>query len=212
MLLHSRPGSAAIGADDESDSRRHCQRGAAILVWDSRVVDIYHNSPSNDARFVLGSSGSYPLVCFGVNPSTATPKEPDPTLRIVSNLVRLPFDSFLMFNLYPQRSTKPRGMHRTVDPHLMRENERFIAQYVEGRSLKIYAAWGASIAIRPYLPAALSAIASLPELQQCEWMSRRTTNSGHPHHPLGVSKGEQFAKVDIAAYISRFPGAPNTVP
>jgi hypothetical protein len=110
------------------------------VVWDSRAVDIYHNTPSDDSRFVLGSSGSYPLVCFGVNPSTATPQEPDPTLRIVSNLVKLPFDSFLMFNLYPQRSTKPRGMHRTVDPQLIRENERFIAQYVDGRALKIYAA------------------------------------------------------------------------
>lgn len=182
------------------------------MVWDSRAVDIYHNTPSDDARFVLGSSGAYPLVCFGVNPSTATPQAPDPTLRIVSNLVKLPFDSFLMFNLYPQRSTKPRGMHRTVDPQLIHENERFIAQYVDGRSLKIYAAWGASIAVRPYLPAALSAIARLPELRQCEWMSRRITDSGHPHHPLGVSKREPFAKVDIAAYISRFSGGPNTRP
>ena len=86
------------------------------MVWDRGRMTIYEVAPNNHARFALGSVGSFPLVCIGVNPSTAEPAMPDQTLRIVANLVHPPFDSFLMFNLYPQRSTRPKGMHDAADP------------------------------------------------------------------------------------------------
>lgn len=41
---------------------------------------IYKNNDDNSVRFILGEDGKSPLVCFGVNPSTATPEKLDRTL------------------------------------------------------------------------------------------------------------------------------------
>jgi hypothetical protein len=166
-----------------------------------RVVgDIYENSVSNDARFVIGTVGNNPLVCFGVNPSTATPALLDSTMRIVSNLVRPPFDSYLMFNLYPQRAKNPDAMHPIYDADLKAENEWHIAKRIAGRPLVIYAAWGDLINKREYLPDMLLDILKIPELRDCSWVTRKRTASGNPHHPLRVSRSEPFAPLDISAY------------
>lgn len=34
---------------------------------------IYKNTSDNKSRFVLGTKGDKPLICFGINPSTAEP-------------------------------------------------------------------------------------------------------------------------------------------
>jgi len=164
------------------------------------VLDIYENTVSNDARFVIGTVGNNPLVCFGVNPSTATPALLDSTLRIVSNLVRPPFDSYLMFNLYPQRAKNPDAMHSIYDPELKAKNERHIAQRIAGRPLMIYAAWGNLINKREYLADLLRDILKIPELHDCSWVTRKRTATGNPRHPLRVSKSEPFTPLDISAY------------
>ena len=45
-----------------------------IIEW------IYINTDDNKYRFVLGTKGEHPLICLGVNPSTATPQKLDTTL------------------------------------------------------------------------------------------------------------------------------------
>ena len=35
---------------------------------------IYKNNTDNTCRYVLGILGDNPLICFGINPSTAEPK------------------------------------------------------------------------------------------------------------------------------------------
>ncbi|WP_179561224.1 DUF1643 domain-containing protein [Microbacterium sp. AK009] len=85
---------------------------------------IYEHSADDSARFVLGTVGTNPLVCVGVNPSTARPNELDQTLRRVRGYAqRNRNDSWVMLNLYPQRSTDPDGLHRTYSPELKAENE-----------------------------------------------------------------------------------------
>ena len=55
-------------------------------------------------RYVLGRVGTHPLVCIGINPSTAQPGALDPTLKSVERLAAANgFDSWIMFNVYPQR-------------------------------------------------------------------------------------------------------------
>ena len=56
-------------------------------------------------RYVLGRVGKHPLVCIGINPSTAQPGALDPTLKSVERLAAANgFDSWIMFNVYPQRA------------------------------------------------------------------------------------------------------------
>lgn len=61
---------------------------------------IYAPSDDDSARFVLGTEGQKPLVCFGINPSTAVPGNLDPTVTRVRNIAaQNQFDSWLMLNV-----------------------------------------------------------------------------------------------------------------
>jgi hypothetical protein len=42
---------------------------------------VYEHAADGTARFVLGTVGADPLVCFGINPSTATPGAPENTVE-----------------------------------------------------------------------------------------------------------------------------------
>jgi hypothetical protein len=66
---------------------------------------IYERSADGSARFVLGTVGVNPLVCFGINPSTAVPNAPDGTVARVSKFA---VDSWTMLNVYPQIATDRR--------------------------------------------------------------------------------------------------------
>ena len=44
------------------------------------IIDIYETDELNKYRFVLGSISEKTLFVFGINPSTADDKEPDPTI------------------------------------------------------------------------------------------------------------------------------------
>ena len=50
-------------------------------------------------RYILGTRGTHPLICVGINPSTARPDALDNTLKSVERIAHgNGFDSFLMFN------------------------------------------------------------------------------------------------------------------
>ena len=71
--------------------------------------------------------GRHPLVCIGINPSTAQPGALDPTLKSVERLANANgFDSWIMFNVYPQRATDPNDMDKTPDRALCDENLRWL--------------------------------------------------------------------------------------
>jgi hypothetical protein len=163
---------------------------------------LYERAADNSARFVLGTVGENPLVCFGINPSTAEPNNLDPTANYVSRLAALNgYDSFVMLNVYPQRATNPNDLHKSFLPELKSENERFIAALIVNRPLTLWAAWGGLIEKRPYLVPLLRSIALLPELSDCRWVSRgNPTKGGHPHHPLYVKKEALFEPFGIERY------------
>ena len=77
------------------------------------------------------------------------------------------------------------------------------ASLISGKELTLWAAWGSLINKRPYLTELVQDIASLPELQNCKWVSRgKPTKDGHPHHPLYVKKEAPFASFDISRYVT----------
>ena len=72
---------------------------------------IYENDQNNSIRYILGTKGVKPLLCFGINPSIAKSDELDNTLKSVERLANYnSFDSWIMMNIYPQRATKPDEM------------------------------------------------------------------------------------------------------
>ena len=115
---------------------------------------IYAPNFYSEYRYILGTRGKNPLICIGINPSTARPDALDNTLKSVERIaLGNGFDSFIMFNVYAQRATSPDDMEKQCNELLHRENlEAF--RYVLSISPKpaVWAAWGAIIEKRKYLP------------------------------------------------------------
>lgn len=166
---------------------------------------IYHRSDDGSARFVLGTVGENPLVCFGINPSTAVPGYPDPTVRrLTSFAARDGYDSWVMLNVYPQISTDPTGLDQGVEPVLKHENERHIAALLGGRPLTLLAAWGGLIGTRTYLPRLLTEIVAISEAAGCDWVSLgEPLGSGHPRHPSRARGDVLLQPFDMGSYLKR---------
>ena len=158
-------------------------------------------------RYLLGTRGADPLICIGINPSTAAPGDLDNTLKSVERIAAgNGFDSFLMFNVYAQRATRPEDMDRTFNPALHRENMeafRFVLERVgEGRSPAVWAAWGTVIEKRPYLRDCVRDMAAIGREYGARWLcAGKRTKKGHPHHPLYLRKDEMVCPFDVEAYL-----------
>ena len=157
-----------------------------------------------DYRYILGTRGKNPLICIGINPSTAEPGNLDNTLKSVERIaLGNGFDSFLMFNVYAQRATNPDAMERVCNPALHRENlEAF--RYVLSISEKpaVWAAWGAIIEKRGYLADCLRDMLTAGQAYGAKWYcAGAITKKGHPHHPLYLRKDEKLKDFDIEGYL-----------
>jgi hypothetical protein len=54
----------------------------------------------SEYRYLLGTRGNHPLVCIGINPSTAVPDRLDNTLKSAERIaLHNGYDSFVMFNV-----------------------------------------------------------------------------------------------------------------
>ena len=119
---------------------------------------IYAPNFYSEYRYILGTRGKKPLICIGINPSTARPDALDNTLKSVERIaLGNGFDSFIMFNVYAQRATSPDDMEKVCNPLLHKENLKAF-RYVLSLSEHpvVWAAWGAIIEKRKYLPDLLS--------------------------------------------------------
>ncbi|MDP3949523.1 DUF1643 domain-containing protein [Microbacterium sp.] len=163
----------------------------------------YEHAPDGSARFVLGTVGENPLVCFGINPSTAVPNAPDRTVgRVIRFAAANGFDSWTMLNVYPQISTDPTGMHLQHDPDLKAQNEHHIARMVEGRPT-LLAAWGVLVTSRPYLRSLLADILKITTAAGAQWVSLgEPTKDGHPRHPLYLSADTPLVPFDVERYLA----------
>ena len=158
----------------------------------------------SEYRYILGTRGRNPLICIGINPSTAKPDDLDNTLKSVERIaLGNGFDSFIMFNVYAQRATDPDAMERTCNLRLHRENlEAF--RYVLSISDKpsVWAAWGTIIEKRDYLPMCLRDMLETGEEFGATWhCAGAVSKKGHPHHPLYLRKDEKLKPFDIHAYL-----------
>ena len=142
----------------------------------------------SEYRYILGTRGKNPLICIGINPSTAQPGDLDNTLKSVERIaLGNGFDSFIMFNVYAQRATRPDDMEKELNPVLHNENMKafeYILSLSEGAPA-IWAAWGTIIEKRDYLRSCVLDMIALGKTHGASWFTagarsrRRATLTTH---------------------------------
>ena len=158
----------------------------------------------SEYRYILGTRGKNPLICIGINPSTAKPDDLDNTLKSVERIaLGNGFDSFIMFNVYAQRATDPDAMEWEYNPLLHKENlEAFRYVLSISKAPAVWAAWGTIIEKRPYLPDCVRDMVAAGEEFGASWYcAGKVSKKGHPHHPLYLRKDEKIKPFDVAAYL-----------
>ena len=158
----------------------------------------------SEYRYILGTRGKNPLICIGINPSTAQPGDLDNTLKSVERIaIGNGFDSFIMFNVYAQRATDPDAMEKQCNMALHRENlEAFRYVLSISENPAVWAAWGTIIEKRDYLPMCVQDMIAAGQEYGARWYcAGKVSKKGHPHHPLYLRKDEKIRPFDVESYI-----------
>jgi len=160
----------------------------------------------SEYRYILATRGKNPLICIGINPSTAEPDNLDNTLKSVERIAHgNGFDSFIMFNVYAQRATDPDSMEHTCNLQLHRQNlEAFRYALSLSEKPAVWAAWGTIVEKRAYLADCLRDMLAIGQQYGARWYcAGAVSKKGHPHHPLYLKKDELIKPFDIEAYLAR---------
>lgn len=167
---------------------------------------LYVPNRYSEYRYILGTRGARPLICIGINPSTAAPDALDPTLQSVERIAHSNgYDSFLMFNVYAQRATRPDDMEKVCNARLHEENRKAF-RYLLSLSPQpaIWAAWGNIIMKRDYLMDCMRDFLSDGKAVGASWYTAGPLlKSGHPHHPLYLKRETRLLDFDIEAYLAK---------
>lgn len=168
-------------------------------------ISIYDTNENNSCRYALGSEGNRTLHAIGLNPSTANDQKPDQTIsKILGFAERNGFDSFLMLNLYPQRSVQPKNLHKRLVTKLHEQNLASIREHIHKPNSAILASWGVEIDARNYLLPCLKDIYRSLENKKANWLKiGDLTKSGHPRHPSRVGYALGLTEFDVENYITK---------
>ena len=105
--------------------------------------------------------------------------------------------------MYNSLQTQLDDMEKECNATLHRENlEAF--RYVLSISERpvVWAAWGAIIEKRKYLPDCVRDMLAAGEAYGAQWVcAGAITKKGHPHHPLYLRKDEKVRPFDVGAYL-----------
>lgn len=165
-------------------------------------IDIYQQGDETN-RFVLGKQGRNPLFVIGLNPSTADVKKSDPTMRKVMGIAeRFKCDSFVMLNLYPQRTTNPSDLHKELSGELFKQNLQEITKALSTvEKPLIFVAWGDNIGIRKYLYRCAKEIITQIGDNAVWLQTGALTKNGHPRHPLYANYDWALSGFDFKNYV-----------
>ena len=155
-------------------------------------------------RYLLGTRGDRPLICVGINPSTARPDALDPTLKSVERIaLHAGYDSFIMMNVYPQRATDANDIEKECYRTLHEENMKAFS-YALTLSDTVWAAWGNLIEKRPFLRPCLRDMIGIGLERGAKWVRcGKVSVKGHPHHPLYLPHDEPLMPFDAAGYLEK---------
>ncbi|MCA9091372.1 MAG: DUF1643 domain-containing protein [Planctomycetaceae bacterium] len=157
------------------------QRGAVIRTHQADGVDsVAVYDPTEVYRFYLERTwdSEQAVVAFiGLNPSTATEYQNDPTVNRCQNFAAAwGYGGFIMLNAYGLRSTDPRGL-KTIDDPVGSLNNHYTLLGVE-RAALVMCCWGTHAG----LGNRHEALREL--LKGREVHCFRRTKAGYPNHPL----------------------------
>ena len=186
---------ALLTFDDALHCSQHDDYDAARWLY----VPPYYT----EYRYILGTRGANPLICIGINPSTAQPGDLDNTLKSVERIaLGNGYDSFTMFNVYPQRATDPNDMDKVPDRALCDENLRWLRAVLAETEPTMWAAWGTLIEKRDYLPGLMREMVALTRERDIPWVTfGKRSKKGHPHHPLYLRKDSTPEPFDVENYL-----------
>ena len=153
---------------------------------------------------MLGEVGENPIICFGINPSTANDEKDDPTISKIRKIAsENNCDGWIMLNLYPQRATNPNDMHIKAADDLTVKNYEVIRSVfnIYSNALTL-ASWGNAIEKRKYLKDCLKEILAIDPDRK--WVCRgKLTVKGNPRHQLYYSIIPNY-KIYILAQREKF--------
>ena len=182
---------------------------SALLPNDEYDISkwLYVPNRYSEYRYILGTRGTKPLICVGINPSTAAPGDLDNTLKSVERVaLHNGYDSFIMFNVYAQRATNPDDIETQLNESLHRENMRafeYALALSASSAPSIWAAWGTIIEKRSYLPDCVRDMISLGEKYGANWYcAGKRSKAGHPHHPLYLKKDSILEDFPVKEYLN----------
>ena len=190
---------------------------AGVLTFEEALVPtaddfdrsrwLYVPDHYSEYRYILGTRGDRPLICIGINPSTAVPDRLDNTLQSAQRIaLHNGYDSFVMFNVYAQRATDPDDMEKDLNPVLHRENMKAFDWLLSSLSSPpdLWAAWGSIIEKRPWLSACVLDMAEVGKRCGARWFTAgKRSKAGHPHHPLYLKKDSPLDPfTDLEPYLN----------
>lgn len=154
--------------------------------------DFWQPNPADARyRFALGkigdrAPGSPPLVVIGMNPSHARETESDRTVNHVIDVSTREHSGWLMLNLYPERSPKPKAL-KSFDAALSLANCEAI-EHVLGLvgATEVLGAWGnmgGSKTLKTALPEVRALLNRIGVRAYTLDPLLRTGNPAHPHPP-----------------------------
>lgn len=171
-------------------------------------IKIYETDEHNLYRFALGKLSKKTLFIFGINPSTANDKEPDPTMKQVMAFAdKHGYTSFMMFNIYPLRETAPDLLPDRPDLQMVKKNTEIIWDIISKQpQADIWLAWGENIDKRNYLWSSwLEIYNKLKNHKNIHWFTLdKLLSCGHPRHPLYKSHSLNLQKLDIQGYLDKY--------
>ena len=169
---------------------------------------LYVPNRYSEYRYILGTRADKPLICVGLNPSTAPPAALAHTLQSVARTtLSNVYDSLLMFNFSTQRATRPDDMERTCNEALHAENRKAF-RYLLSLSPQpaVWAAWGNIIEKRGYLMDCMRDFAADGQAAGARWFTAGPLlKSGHPHHPLYLKRDTRLEPFDLDGYLAAHP-------
>jgi hypothetical protein len=166
-------------------------------------------------RYALGKKGNKPLLFIGINPSRATITKDgifidDQTIRRIENIsIKNNYDSWIMLNIYPQRTPKTQYLHRqnNFNEKIHYENLSVINIFTNKYSV-INAAWGFNIMKRQYLlNICFRGIVEKIKWENYEWYCNGITNENdyHPRHSSRIRTDDEIiTKFCMEKYVNKY--------